>query len=287
MLAIPHVAAPIIATGMTEAIADNYAARLYTQWINLHEAAARSQLADTIAHKDINYYDAGWSEKGMRRWFERLKSGITLDMISSSFKPEKRGAFTATIDKFGSTANDATLYWLENGVERPVHFAQNSILLSRYEFARSRQRGSFKFRDVVAYVLSRHAAIRLIQRGGVHTVAELRQSIVNAWPRLSALYDFTRNNNYCAKEWHYPVRVSPDGPLLVAVISPLRGGFGGENAKDVSTGLGVRTFLHLEMAPASIRGGILELDHFLAGNADKLAEESATFGRLLSAVSYP
>jgi hypothetical protein len=107
--------------------------------------------------------------------------------------------------------------------------------------------------DVLA-ALSKHAVVRIIQRGGVETVGQLREAIVDFWPRLMLVEALTHERRALAQgdHWFVPITLASAPEPLVFVCS-------GPGVDDRDGLFYVKSALSLSMLKPAERERVLRL----------------------------
>jgi len=137
-----------------------------------------------------------------------------------------------------------------------------------------------RFGTRTAVAFSKHAIMRLIQRGSVHNIDELRKALRYIWKRVADAEMMTSSRRKVAKgeQWLVPIEPIEDGERLVAVMR-------GPSNSQAEQYCYITTFLPWSMIREEMKPAILELDDFLRRHRlEESMELKATYERLFDAV---
>lgn len=207
----PRPFSPQVRNG--ETLEDKYATRAALRWIASLRAAADQSLDRLEAFKKGPYGARPANPAAQRKWIARAKAALGSSLIHSDSSPGMRGRGSFTLDVLGTTPNQDPAHI---GVGDPA--AMRWVRIYRCEVVWSGNRKPTKAvtHDVASF--STHALVRLIQRGGVESEAELRDALKQMWPRLATAEAITREHRAMrfADTWLLPVVVK--GRLLVGIF---------------------------------------------------------------------
>jgi hypothetical protein len=198
-LAIP--AAPIVAPGAGAEIADKYAARLVGQWLEALHSEARRAGAALEAHFRTREGRIGGNAIAQRRWAARVERIFGERLLASRLQSGDRAKFNLELDVMlpmaairPDTVAAGELAWLAGLRMSMISAGANSHPARELHFVAA---------------LSRHALVRMVQRCGCETAADLHAAFRAAWPVLSRVEAMTREQRKSEPSsiWRIPVNL--------------------------------------------------------------------------------
>jgi hypothetical protein len=259
--------APIVAAGAGAELDDRWAGRLVDQWWAYLDAcmgAADIRAASAVKNSRSGF---GGNPKSQIRAFEMLKNSLADVLLASFLRAGKRARYHAILDHLFAFEADE---------------AKQLICLRRHLY-RKGPASELQVRDEMIFTLTRHALIRLVQRGGIERVTDLRIAVRAAWGPLAIVEAATRQLRIDDpnRTWLVPAHVA-DGQGYVAFVCC--------GSDDPSQPLIVKTVLAEDMLrPDQLNGcdPLLQyfqvtdpLDQWDGQTARDLLKATQSFGRL-------
>jgi hypothetical protein len=209
---------PIIAPGMGATLADVHVERLVGQWFDVLAHDGRRDLARFVAFVDHDGASLGGNPVSQRKWANRAARAWGDSLLMLHLATAKRASYEVRLDVCAPMAASLPKDKARIGSDAP-----KPQWLYSWRFTVTRDGPSTKAHKSfnILAALSKHAIVRLIQRGGVETVAQLREAIVDFWPRLMLVEVLTRERRALAQGdvWFVPVVLASAPEPLVFVCS--------------------------------------------------------------------
>jgi hypothetical protein len=211
-LAIP--AAPIVAPGAGAEIADKYATRLVGQWLEALYAESHSGATALRRHFETPQGRIGGNPIAQRRWAARVERIFGNRLLASRLETGSRARFHLQLD----------VLLLTNGLGLPAPPGELAWLAGfRMDVSRTGAKSSgADHLDFVA-AISKHALVRMVQRCGCETAADLHAAFRAAWPVLSRAEEVTREQRKAEPSlvWRVPVILPTMAePAIFVVAGP-------------------------------------------------------------------
>ncbi|HEY8124528.1 MAG TPA: hypothetical protein VIF88_03800 [Methylocystis sp.] len=200
MSALAIRSAPIVAPGAGGDIADKYASRLVGQWLDALYAESHSAAKALHKHFLTREGRIGGNPIAQRRWAARVERMFGSRLLASRLETGSRARFHLQLDVLlptnwrGLAATPGELAWLA-GFRMDVSRAGAESHPAQYL-------------DFVA-AISKHALVRMVQRCGCETAADLHAAFRAAWPVLSRAEEMTREQRQAEPSlvWRIPVNL--------------------------------------------------------------------------------
>jgi hypothetical protein len=187
--------APVIAAGTGHELPDRFALKVTDQWlarINEHWIACDNTTADLLAMRGKGGFPA--NVKGQMKTFAIMKRGLGDLLLASFLQAGNRARYHCFLDTLEVIVE-------ENGTPR--------LYCTRQHLKRDGVNHELQTSDEGIFCMSRHALSRLVQRGGIESVDDLREAMRAAWPALALVEAVTRSRRFVDKtlSWIVPVRL--------------------------------------------------------------------------------
>ncbi len=257
----------IVADGATGGLSDAVARRLVSQWLEAIKTEDDAILANYhTSGRSFAPDDIGGTPKSQAKFAKRLSECFGVNLVEYGLTTGKKCRFTFTY-VFLSVSNFSHCRVTPEGRDEQTRSHNPWLAFRVMSVSREGVKSEVKKRELPVFVMSHHSLQRLMQRGGLHTVQELRAAMKTIWHRLSLLFTAVlQDAPDPADIWYLPVRASTSSDPLVLTVR--RTPFEVPKSGEIRIIFGVTTALLQEYAPRRLSAAIHELDHWLTAQAD-------------------
>lgn len=270
--------APIIAPGMGATLADPWAEKVVTQWLSVLDDEARKTTAKFTKFINSPLGEIGGNPTAQKRWANRAAAAHGASLLGVKIEVGTRARYVAIVDFWKPMAatrsieEDARRF--DTGARCPPAWLYGLRVTIEKHGISSKTRTDF----FVVASLTKHALIRLVQRGACHNAHDLSASLEGMWPALSLAEALTRNvrENFAGDVWLIPATIpTQDAPVVLVTAGP--------TSRDHEFLFYVKTVLRLDMLTPAQLGPVTKLYELLASHSsaelisDRRGEAEAAF----------
>jgi hypothetical protein len=252
--------APTITPEGAATLDDRWINRLIDQWLAL--LAKQSKFHDD---RLCELFAGGkgrmpGNPKGQAKWVKRFVNRLGSSIIQTEILPGKRAKFHFFADILScgpalkSAEDFCTAAYAPITEDKPVW-----LYASRLHYGKEGPTDvEVSVYQITLFAMTKHAILRLIQRGGALTVSDLEREFKKNWKRLliAELYSRERRGLKNGEVFFVPLSPSPNGERLFAVMQ-------GPEKKDHALTFILKTVLYEYMIPEKYIEPLNRLDEFM------------------------